>query len=171
MRPLLTLYSGIRFRSRLEARWAVVFESMKWSWIYEPEGFVHEGQAYLPDFWVDDFDSFVAIKPVCSTKELRKALERDMERQRDMIACGLRHVIIEGSPVQGKYRMHFGQECEHVVLADCRRCAATCYVGESMWGAMTPCCDSDATPVPESSERIQQAFLNAMSERFGERTV
>jgi hypothetical protein len=28
LRPLETLYNGYRFRSRLEARWAVFFEAM-----------------------------------------------------------------------------------------------------------------------------------------------
>jgi len=43
---------GHRFRSRLEARWAVFFESLRVQWEYEPEGFNLEGVPYLPDFRV-----------------------------------------------------------------------------------------------------------------------
>jgi hypothetical protein len=34
-----TLYRGYRFRSRLEARWAVFFDVAGVAWQYEPEGF------------------------------------------------------------------------------------------------------------------------------------
>lgn len=50
-----TVYQGYKFRSRLEARWAVFFDKMNYYWEYEPEGF--EGKCwngdyfrYLPDF-------------------------------------------------------------------------------------------------------------------------
>lgn len=46
-----TRYAGCRFRSRLEARHAVFFESVGIPWLYEPEGFVlPDGSWYLPDF-------------------------------------------------------------------------------------------------------------------------
>lgn len=48
-----TSYKGCRFRSRLEARWAVFFDHMKLGWKYEPQGYIVGGQPYLPDFWVD----------------------------------------------------------------------------------------------------------------------
>lgn len=39
MRPIETKYRGYRFRSRLEARWAVFFDTLGLKWWYEPEGF------------------------------------------------------------------------------------------------------------------------------------
>ncbi len=39
MRPIETKYKGCRFRSRLEARWAVFFDTLGLKWWYEPEGF------------------------------------------------------------------------------------------------------------------------------------
>jgi len=39
LRPLETKYRGCRFRSRLEARWAVFFDALGIKWWYEPEGF------------------------------------------------------------------------------------------------------------------------------------
>lgn len=52
IQPIETRYAGRRFRSRLEARYAVFFDSLGVSWEYEPEGFlVGDGKrAYLPDF-------------------------------------------------------------------------------------------------------------------------
>lgn len=40
MRPIETKYKGCRFRSRLEARWAVFFDALEIKWWYEPEGFI-----------------------------------------------------------------------------------------------------------------------------------
>ncbi|KAK1177908.1 hypothetical protein B7755_006885 [Streptomyces sp. NBS 14/10] len=45
-----TSYQGYRFRSRLEARWAVFFDTLGVRWEYEPEGYVLDGKSYLPDF-------------------------------------------------------------------------------------------------------------------------
>ena len=51
VKPIETVYKGYRFRSRLEARWAVFFDALGAEWEYEPEGFVLEdGTRYLPDF-------------------------------------------------------------------------------------------------------------------------
>jgi len=46
-----TRYAGCRFRSRLEARWAVFFDACDIKWSYDPEGFIlDDGTKYLPDF-------------------------------------------------------------------------------------------------------------------------
>jgi hypothetical protein len=60
-----TVYKGFRFRSRLEARWAVFFDRMGWNWAYEHQGFDLESGRYLPDFevTVDGVAIFVEIKP------------------------------------------------------------------------------------------------------------
>lgn len=50
IKPIETEYKGYRFRSRLEARWAVFFDECGFKWEYEPEGFDIDGTKYLPDF-------------------------------------------------------------------------------------------------------------------------
>lgn len=53
IKAIETRYKGCRFRSRLEARWAVFFDALHLPWAYEPEGFVLPGgKRYLPDFLV-----------------------------------------------------------------------------------------------------------------------
>ena len=53
IKPIETLYNGFRFRSRLEARWAVFLDGLGVRYEYEPEGFEIPGVgAYLPDFRV-----------------------------------------------------------------------------------------------------------------------
>jgi hypothetical protein len=52
MKAIPTLYRGILFRSRLEARWAEFFDHLDIEWQYEPEGYELEHARYLPDFWL-----------------------------------------------------------------------------------------------------------------------
>jgi hypothetical protein len=64
--PIETHYRGYRFRSRLEARWAVFFDAAGIEWRYECEGYRLAERPYLPDFWLPKSETFVEIKP---TKE------------------------------------------------------------------------------------------------------
>lgn len=41
-----TRYSGVQFRSRLEARWAAFFDIAGWRWQYEPIDLA----GWIPDF-------------------------------------------------------------------------------------------------------------------------
>lgn len=50
IKALPSIYGGVRFRSRLEARWAIFFDKLGVKWEYEPEGFDMDGVPYLPDF-------------------------------------------------------------------------------------------------------------------------
>jgi hypothetical protein len=43
---IATTYQGIRFRSRLEAKWAAWFDAVGWPWVYEPIDLA----GYIPDF-------------------------------------------------------------------------------------------------------------------------
>lgn len=60
--PLETRYAGCRFRSRLEARWAVFFNSLEIPWQYEPQGFQIGEEAYLPDFYLPQSKTWVEVK-------------------------------------------------------------------------------------------------------------
>ncbi|MDU6150967.1 MAG: hypothetical protein E6640_01910 [Actinomyces urogenitalis] len=56
------MYSGIRFRSTLEARWAHVFDVLGWDWDYEPAQYpVCDGHGYVPDIYVVDY-GWVEVK-------------------------------------------------------------------------------------------------------------
>jgi hypothetical protein len=58
-----TEYNGYKFRSRLEARWAVVFDWLKVKYQYEPQGFeLEDGLRYLPDFYLPEHKLYVEIK-------------------------------------------------------------------------------------------------------------
>jgi hypothetical protein len=54
MKAIQTFYKGFYFRSRLEARWAVFFDSLGIPWEYEHEGFERGEDKYLPDFYLPE---------------------------------------------------------------------------------------------------------------------
>ena len=67
IKPIETIYNGYRFRSRLEARWAVFFDSAGIKYQYEPEGFCvgdFDGTSffYLPDFYFPDQEIYGEVK-------------------------------------------------------------------------------------------------------------
>lgn len=63
MKAIETHYKGYRFRSRLEARWAVFFDALQVKWEYEKEGFdLDEAGWYLPDFWLPELETWVEVK-------------------------------------------------------------------------------------------------------------
>lgn len=63
IRAIQTRYKGHRFRSRLEARWAVFLDHLGIPWEYEREGYeLPNGDRYLPDFWLPDEQVHIEIK-------------------------------------------------------------------------------------------------------------
>ena len=75
-KPIETRAYGHRFRSRLEARWAVAFTHAAIEWQHEPEGFdLGEAGQYLPDFWLPQVSMWAEAKPDRPTNaELAKCL-------------------------------------------------------------------------------------------------
>lgn len=61
-----TRYAGCKFRSRLEARWAVAFDHLNLAWEYEPQGYLLRDREphipYLPDFWLPTLNLWVEVK-------------------------------------------------------------------------------------------------------------
>lgn len=63
IKAIETRYNGYHFRSRLEARWAVFFDTAGIMYSYEPQGFDLDGLYYLPDFWLPEMQSWAEVKP------------------------------------------------------------------------------------------------------------
>lgn len=58
-----TEYNGTRYRSRTEARWAVMFDKANIGFQFEPEGFQFRSGRYVPDFYVSAWDCYLEVKP------------------------------------------------------------------------------------------------------------
>lgn len=64
IKAIETKYKGHKFRSRLEARWAVYFDALNVKWLYENEGYeLGNGEAYLPDFYLPKYKIYLEVKP------------------------------------------------------------------------------------------------------------
>lgn len=69
MPVIQTHYGNHFFRSRLEARWAVFFNTLGIPYEYEIEGYNLNGLWYLPDFYMPKQDCWIEIKGIKPTKE------------------------------------------------------------------------------------------------------
>jgi hypothetical protein len=63
IQPIETKWHGYRFRSRLEARWAVWLYSLGVRFEYEREGFQMGSYCFLPDFFLSDYSCYLEVKP------------------------------------------------------------------------------------------------------------
>lgn len=101
IKAIETRYAGHRFRSRLEARWAVFFDAYDIPWEYEPQGFViplenGESMPYLPDF----------LLPECGTWIEVKGNDGDIDRQ--LLLAAARHLPGKGIGEYGPRLMILG---------------------------------------------------------------
>lgn len=69
-----TLFDGHHYRSRLEARYAVLFRELGIEFLYEPEAFRTGKSGYIPDFFLPHIKFFAEVKPGnFNPEELAKA--------------------------------------------------------------------------------------------------
>lgn len=113
LKAIPTEYGGIRFRSRLEARWAVFFDALQVPWCYEAEGYkLPDGTMYLPDFYLPRWECTVEVKGVAEPGEIAKCavLSECLRR---------RVVLLEGFPALGSYHvLSFHPNCRQSCNAD-----------------------------------------------------
>ena len=110
IKAIETVYKGYKFRSRLEARWGVFFDTLGIEWQYESEGFDLNGLWYLPDFWLPQVKCWCEIKP-----HLPGNLDNQVEKWGELS----RHnplLVITGQPYPNEYVLTFVENAE--VLGD-----------------------------------------------------
>jgi hypothetical protein len=89
-----TIYKNHKFRSRLEARYAVYMDHLGINWVYELEGFKLPSGWYLPDFYLPTFNhrgSFAEVKFKFNDKEIQLCRELCLLTTKDVI-------LFEGMP-------------------------------------------------------------------------
>jgi hypothetical protein len=101
LKPIPTTYNGVEYRSRLEARWAIYFDTLKISFEYELEGYqVTDKIRYLPDYFLPELSCFVEIKPtieVMTAKDIEKLYKFATHEE------GINLLLIVGAP--GKHEI------------------------------------------------------------------
>lgn len=113
MKAIETIYKGYRFRSRLEARWAVFFDNMGVPYEYEKEGFELDGEfetvRYLPDFWLPF--TFEGSHPVGSGYwvEIKAMAPTNLEMEKiERLVFETNHnaYMLVGYPQYGKFQVY-----------------------------------------------------------------
>lgn len=70
---IATIYRGIEYRSRLEARWAAFFDHLGWNFTYEP----FDGDGYIPDFVIHgDHPLLIEVKPATTQAEYEAPISK-----------------------------------------------------------------------------------------------
>ena len=89
LKAIPTYYNGYKFRSRLEARWAVFFDNAGIAYEYEPEGFYNsDGACYLPDFYLTQENMYVEVKPP------REEAWKDIKKVSQFIGNGIDTLLL-----------------------------------------------------------------------------
>ncbi len=103
MKAIETYYDGYRFRSRLEARWAIFFNELGIKFEYEPQGYVlKSGETYLPDFYLPFFGpSYCEVKPYGGN--FSKAIDFSIESKSGIL-------LLEGPPDFVAYEVSFSPD-------------------------------------------------------------
>lgn len=97
-KPIQTRYAGHLFRSRLEARWAVLFDAAGIEWEYEVQGYeLASGWWYLPDFWLPQVMMWAEVKPtLLNALEFQKCWELAQ-------GTGFEVLLLDGKPEERLY--------------------------------------------------------------------
>ena len=118
IKAIATIYKGRRFRSRLEARWAIFFDAIDIGWEYEIEGFEIGNTKYLTDFKIQSFgrnkvDLYIEIKPnKPSYEEIQKCYEVSVGTNVSVaLICGS-----PGLPEFSEFSENWNLKTGHVVL-------------------------------------------------------
>lgn len=163
------------------------FDSIGLKWQYEPEGFDLGGAWYLPDFWIEDWQAFVEIKPTkMNEQEFRKCLKLCVGKGNDVIS-------IQGNPWPGEYFItvfygdvfykseqsfdEFGATSILGSFYECSKCSSLLIDDEShfLHSELEDAiyCDENGCAfrnLKTSGKRLSLAFSSARSHRFDERS-
>ena len=178
MKAIETRYNGYRFRSRLEARWAIVFDVLGIRYEYEPEGFELEAGPYLPDFRLPDLKCWVEVKGPEPTKE-----EEAKASQLAVLTGWPVHMVCDfpckelSDLYDGTYRepwtfVSCGGADNNYLLCECPTCGRIEFQFDGRSDRLA-CKEDKGCPVKGDgrgynhyAERIQRAYRQAKSARF-----
>ena len=180
-KPIETEYNGYRFRSRLEARWAVFFDQLGIKYEYEPEGFeLSDGTWYLPDFYLTESNSFFEVKGIMSDKDSHK-IEQLIKDTLKVVTIGYSDMSFQTCDKWYEDTAPTLTQKEYSILGRCAACGEYYFVGEiGVWTCQ--CCgyySGDSTYYEQCrgdwtsknrfwspEKHIEDAFKTAKSSRF-----
>jgi hypothetical protein len=176
LKAIETYYDGYKFRSRLEARWAVFFNSMGINYKYELEGYdLGPAGYYLPDFWLPDYKIFVEVKPLYKILDHEKLKATELSKQSDS------PVLILFSCFEKQTHLLFDKETVwRISLMACKKCNAVGFLNVDTNLCLYPnnYCEGGCVPEfikplnkldffnSEQHQKLLEATLTAQQARF-----
>jgi hypothetical protein len=170
--PIETVYRGCRFRSRLEARWAVFFQTLGVRWEYESQGFkLSNGEWYLPDFRVQLVDTLLwcEVKPTGQKTDLFSRFFNDLfpgDKCPDGSVCAIVLREIPDPNDIDEACFHLGWD-EPYHFCICPKCSAVGFEYNG-WSERIRCGCPDKEQHHSTADhpRILSAYAAARSARF-----
>jgi hypothetical protein len=171
IQALPTIYDGVRYRSRIEARWAIFMDTLSIEHEYEREGFdCGNGVYYLPDFWLPALKVWIEVKGELPTPgEERKAV---------LLANGTGHPVYTAvggfhhAPPMGLYLPGFDDGVVDVpcYFWQCTVCGTLkirpVYIGERLRGRECQVCNVECVRFVISSPKLIGAYDQARCHKF-----
>ena len=150
-----TMYRGVQFRSRLEAKWAVFFDLVGWPWLYEPLYL----RGYVPDFVLQLHQPvLVEVKPALSRADMGEAVAK-IDRsgwEREAIVVGVSPGVLasdhfSGTSVLGLLREVHNEDGWHehdwstASILLCPKCNRMSFLHDTCWWGcrVSGCYDGD----------------------------
>lgn len=180
-----TFYKGDRFRSRLEARYAVFFDTLGIKYSYEPEGYKLGGvinSHYLPDFYMPELNCFFEVKGLMTEDDMGKIL-----KFASAIVGDHKHIFVGGpyfekdmimtpSWVPVPFKDEFAWHLEDAGILTCERCGATFFADLGQFEYNCPICNLEidygymltrwSSDEQWEQSKIYPAILKAKQARF-----
>lgn len=177
-----TKYKGFKFRSRLEARWAVFFDALQIRWEYEPEGYtLSSGVYYLPDFYLPFVNSgvWIEVKPMHSSAESVKTASLKLNNL--VNTTQTMGMLVTGDPVTNvelaygsvdvipySWNMMWPNDGEDFpyLFCECSKCHKIGITFDGRGGRVDCKCENSDKDYTGNCERINNAALKARQARF-----
>jgi hypothetical protein len=155
--PLETYYRHWKFRSRTEARWAVLFDSLSITFEYEREGYALRSGWYLPDFFLPKVSMWAEVKGTeFEREELQKCADLAIHTK-----CGV--LQLAGQP---DFRHYRGFTWDGTVLDSHEFCIDIYQYGRQHYEKGHLYAQPEPLTEKQFSSEYQGAVRKALSERF-----
>lgn len=177
IKAIETVYNNYRFRSRLEARWAVFFDELKVEYQYEIEGFdLHYSGWYLPDFYLPAYQTYIEIKPLPNNPlyQIPEAIHFDREAAQKAMELAWTTkkwaILVFGEPLV--HRACWFDERGYLefpnaaIEFEAKMLTPTCYEGQKLKEYCSQCRIATDESTPMQYEH-REAGIIARQARFG----
>lgn len=181
MKAIETIYNGVRFRSRTEARWAVFMDALGVVWEYEREGFdLGDGIFYLPDFWLPQLNCWIEIKgasPVPKDEVEKVRRLADQSGKNAFLFCGSPLApdsdhpdLWYGSNSAAEFFDPGGGWDNHYLWCECPKCRKIGIEFDGRAGRIGCRCDTHEKSYNFRSPRLMVAYSKAREARLDGRS-